>query len=278
MLHEMGVRVWLPLARARTAGGVDGLDVRDVARADHAANGPPATQPADPRAAPPTVERGVQEPWRDTPHDLRARADRIAAMDWSTLRESAAACTACELHRGRTHSVFASAPGQADWLVVGDPPSADDDLEGVPIAGDAGRLLDNMLAAAQLSRASTALQPMKACVTNIVKCRPPNDRPVDAGEIARCAPYLQRQIDLVRPKVVFAMGRCAAQGLVSSVEPIGKLRGSVHRHQGVAVVATFHPSHLARHPADKAKAWDDLCRAAGRSTACLEFAVLRGIG
>jgi uracil-DNA glycosylase family 4 len=259
MLQAIGVRVWVAPVQGRAAGVFDaqrGTDDPAVA----------AVEPNRTLAAGPHVlheRRDLPPPpaSAEEPADPQARAGRIATMDWATLRESAAACTACELHKGRTKSVFASAPGQADWLVVGDPPSADDDGDGVPVSGDAGRLLDNMLTAVRLSRASTALVPAKACVTTIVKCRPPNDRAVDAGEIATCAPYLQRQMALVQPKLVFAMGRCAAHGLVDSAEPVGKLRGMVHRTQGVPMVVTFHPSHLARHSADKAKAWDDLCRA-----------------
>lgn len=252
MLQVIGVRVWVAPTTARAArSSGDAEDDADGVVADERQQSSPLV--AGGNRAPPSRA--------DAAHDSRSRAERIAAMDWSTLRESAATCTACELHKGRTHSVFASAPGQADWLVVGDPPSADDDRDGLPITGDAGRLLDNMLVAVQLSRASTALVPARACVTTIVKCRPPHDRAADASEIAMCAPYLQRQIALVQPKVAFAMGRCAAQGMVTSTEPIGKLRGVVHHAHGVPVVVTFHPGHLVRHSSDKAKTWEDLCRA-----------------
>ena len=274
MLREIGVRVWsredLPgsaggvvLADDPTAGGASRPDSARAAR-DHAT--PPPRMPSEAGA------RSIAQPGAARAAAAGdARAAAIAAMDWPSLRASAADCTACALHEGRTRSVFANLAGQADWAVVGDPPGADDDRSGTPLAGSAGVLLDNMLRAVQRSRAETALPPLRVSVTTVVKCRPPADRTASAAEIAACEPYLRRQLQLIRPRVVVAMGRCAAQGVLQRAEPLGPLRGSVHTADGVPVVVTFHPAHLLRHPGDKAKAWEDLCRAVDAASAAPEL-------
>jgi uracil-DNA glycosylase family 4 len=189
----------------------------------------------------------------------------IAQMDWSTLAHAVAACQACKLCESRKNTVFgvgqaALAPGlapQADWLIVGEAPGENEDLQGEPFVGQAGQLLDNMLKAMQLERHHNVF------ITNVLKCRPPSNRNPEASEVAQCAPYLQRQIELLQPKIILAMGRFAVQALLQTSEPIGKLRGRAHSYHGVPVVVTYHPAYLLRNLPDKAKAWADLCLALG---------------
>jgi uracil-DNA glycosylase family 4 len=286
MLQEMGIRLWLA---EPVEAGLDAdlsstevaptAELAFIAKAAVDAAFAPRSAPAVSHVSEPAVawSRPIAAappaaPVRSTftalsPAEMEARATAIAAMDGPALRDDAARCTACPLCEGRTRSVFASATGQARWVVVGDPPSAQDDRDGTPLTGDAGRLLDAMLRAVHLSRADVALPEARACVTPIVKCRPPGDRAAEPAEMAACAPYLKRQLELAQPSLVLAMGRCATQGLLQSDQPVGKLRGQVHRVHGLPLVATFNPAHLARHPADKAKAWDDLCRAVGAAEA-----------
>jgi uracil-DNA glycosylase len=180
-------------------------------------------------------------------------------MDWTQLRDTVAACQACGLGVGRTQAVFGTGHEQADWMVVGDAPGATEDLQGDPYLGEAGQLLDNMLRAVGRSRSAQGAQ--GAYVTHVTRCRPSPNRNPQAAEVAQCAQYLARQVALVSPKVIVAMGPLAAQALLNSQEPIGKLRGQVHRFQGVPVVVTFQPSLLINTPANKAKAWADLCLA-----------------
>jgi DNA polymerase len=186
-------------------------------------------------------------------------AEGIEAMDWARLRACVAACQACGLCEGRTQSVFGVGAEQADWLVVGDAPGATEDLQGEPYLGEAGQLLDAMLRAVGRSRSGAGAQ--AAYVTHVLKCRPSTNRNPLPAEVAQCTHYLARQVALVRPQVILALGPLAAQALLQSQEPIGKLRGQVHHFQGVPVVVTFPPSHLLRTPANKGKAWADLCLA-----------------
>jgi DNA polymerase len=193
-------------------------------------------------------------------------------MDWPRLIQTVAECQACKLCTGRRAPVFgavnADAPRLADWLVVGDPPDDDEERGGEPFAGQAGQLLDNMLKAVGVSRrdASAATTAASAAyVTHIVKCRPAVVRIPSLQELATCENYLRREIALVQPKVIVAMGRFAAQTLlrdsvpeVASI-PLGKLRGLNHRYQGIPVVVTYPPSYLLRTQQDKARAWADLC-------------------
>ena len=147
-------------------------------------------------------------------------------------------------------------------MVVGEAPGENEDREGEPFVGAAGQLLDRMLAALQLSRAADGAPERSVYIANTLKCRPPRNRNPGAEEMARCEPFLVRQIELIKPRLILAMGRFAVQALLRSDEPIGRLRGRVHRYQGVPLVVTYHPAYLMRSPLDKAKAWDDLCLAA----------------
>ena len=175
------------------------------------------------------------------------------AEDWDGLQQQVAACTRCDLHRTRTQTVFGVGNRNAEWLIVGEAPGAEEDRRGEPFVGRAGQLLDAMLAAIGLDRT-------KAYIANILKCRPPNNRDPQADEVACCEPYLQRQIALIQPRIVLAVGRIAAQNLLKTDQPLGRLRGRLH-HYGDArtpVIVTYHPAYLLRSPGDKRKAWDDL--------------------
>lgn len=177
----------------------------------------------------------------------------VARMDWTALREAVAGCTLCDLHRTRTNTVFGVGDPHADWLVVGEAPGADEDRRGEPFVGRAGQLLNAMLMAIGYERS-------QVYIANILKCRPPDNRDPNATEVACCEPYLRRQVELIAPRVILAVGRIAAQNLLHSDLPIGKLRGRVHRYgeQGIPLVATYHPAYLLRSPAEKRKAWQDL--------------------
>jgi DNA polymerase len=185
--------------------------------------------------------------------DRPAGAGEIATLDWQALQAAVAGCTRCELHRTRTTTVFGVGDPGARWLVIGEAPGAEEDRQGEPFVGRAGQLLDAMLKAIGLARG-------QVFITNILKCRPPNNRDPHAGEAAACAPYLQRQIELIGPSLILAVGRVAAQQLLHSEQPIGKLRGRVHHYgeAGIPLVATYHPAYLLRSPAEKRKAWQDL--------------------
>lgn len=195
---------------------------------------------------------------------------------WSSLNELESAvseCRRCGLCAMRRRTVFGVGHPQAHWMVVGEAPGEQEDRQGEPFVGAAGQLLDRMLGAIGLSRAQGegVLQAQSAYITNTVKCRPPQNRNPQPDELQACAPALQQQMALVRPRLVLAMGRFAAQQLLATDEPIGRLRGRVHRmvgepvawagEAGLPVVVTYHPAYLLRNPIDKAKAWDDLCLA-----------------
>jgi DNA polymerase len=200
-------------------------------------------------------------------------------LDWSALREAVQACQACALCSGRTNPTLLAPiqdAAQCDWMVVGDVPEEDEDRAGEPFAGQDGVLLANMLRALGLQRANPfpsaapgSWQPAarRAYVTNVLKCRPNMGAMPQAAELAQCAAYLQREIALVQPKIILAMGRFANQVLLAETpalvaQPLGRLRGTLHRYQGVPVVITYPPKLLMRNSADKAKAWADLCFAA----------------
>ena len=181
-----------------------------------------------------------------------ARAARIAALDWQGLAAEAAACGACNLCKQRKQAVLGVGAVDAPWLFVGEGPGADEDAKGEPFVGQAGQLLDAMLAAAGLQRGR------EVYIANVVKCRPPGNRTPTLDEAARCAPFLDRQIDLIRPKLIVALGKTAAIRLTGSEASMASLRGQKHEYRGITVVATYHPAYLLRNLPDKLKAWEDL--------------------
>jgi len=172
---------------------------------------------------------------------------------WEDLRQRVTKCQQCELHRGRKQTVFGVGDHNADWLIIGEAPGAEEDKQGEPFVGRAGQLLNSMLLACGLQRE-------QVFIANILKCRPPNNRDPKAGEVAACSSYLREQIDLIQPKIILAVGRIAAQNLLQTETPIGKMRGQKYEYAdtGIPVVVTYHPAYLLRAPREKRKAWQDL--------------------
>jgi len=227
-------------------------------------------EPIEVAAPPPTIVRVAAPPAPVAPAARPAAPaiavpSNFASLDLPALREAVSACRACGLCEQRRSAVFGGgALQQAEWLVVSDPPDEPDDASGDALGGDAGRLLDRMLAAAGQRRGG---DDATAFVTPVVKCRPPRGRPPQPAELDACEAVLARQVELLRPRLVLAMGLQAARRLTGSAEPLGKLRGRVHSWRGLPVVVTYHPAYLLRSPADKAGAWDDLCLARTTSKA-----------
>ena len=186
----------------------------------------------------------------ETLHDREAQ---ISRMDWVQLEEAVSCCTACPLCESRTQTVFGVGDKQADWLFIGEGPGAKEDEIGEPFVGQAGKLLDNMLMSIRLRRGD------RVYITNIVKCRPPNNRNPESKEAEQCHPYLARQIALIKPRLIVALGKIAAQNLLHTSESITNLRGKIHYHADLPVIVTYHPAYLLRSLTDKAKAWEDLC-------------------
>jgi uracil-DNA glycosylase family 4 len=188
-------------------------------------------------------------------------AVEVATMNWIELKASVADCVKCNLCHGRTKTVFGVGDENAKWLFVGEGPGRNEDLQGEPFVGPAGKLLDNMLAAMGLKRGQNAY------IANIVKCRPRDengkDRPPTPDEAAACMPYLNRQIELIQPTIIVALGKTAAISLLNAdpATPVSKLRSAVHRYAGRPLIVTYHPAYLLRNPADKRKSWADLCLA-----------------
>jgi len=175
-------------------------------------------------------------------------------LDWDTLRETVAGCRRCSLCESRTQTVFGVGNSDADWMIIGEAPGAEEDRRGEPFVGRAGKLLDEMLRAVGQGRD-------QVFIANILKCRPPNNRDPKPEESAACRSYLERQIELVKPKIILAVGRIAAQLLLETDAPVGRLRGSLHNLGETPLVVTYHPAYLLRSPSQKRKAWDDLCLA-----------------
>lgn len=206
--------------------------------------------------------------WRlrnETPTDAPTRAqapaaadeltdDRISRLDWETLQQVVSVCTRCELSRTRRQTVFGVGNREAEWMFVGEAPGSEEDRKGEPFVGRAGKLLDAMLAAVGRKREDVF-------IANVLKCRPPNNRDPHGEEVQQCGAYLLRQIELVQPRLLIALGRFAAQSLLNTTRPIGKLRGEVFQHAATQtpLVVTYHPAYLLRNPLDKRKAWQDLC-------------------
>ena len=178
----------------------------------------------------------------------------LASLDWPELKQRVSGCHRCDLREGCTQTVFGVGCEQADWMLVGEAPGLEEDAAAEPFVGHAGRLLDNMLLAIKLKRSETY-------IANVIKCRPEDDRHPHVGEISSCLPYLQRQIGLVQPKLIVALGKTAATALLGTDATIASLRGTVHDYKGIPLIVTYHPAYLLRSPMEKAKAWQDLCLA-----------------
>jgi uracil-DNA glycosylase len=199
-------------------------------------------------AAPELTARSGEGPEPD-------RSQRIATLGWADFAVDVAACTACGLCKTRKQAVPGVGDSDADWLFVGEAPGAEEDAKGEPFVGQAGRLLDNMLAALGMRRGANVY------IANVLKCRPPGNRAPTPLETESCRPYLDRQIALIQPKLIVALGKSAATTLLNVEATIASLRGRVHRYQGVPLIVTYHPAYLLRNLPDKAKAWEDLCLA-----------------
>ena len=178
--------------------------------------------------------------------------DSVETLDWEALRTRVAGCTLCDLHEGRNTTVFGVGNPDADLMVIGEAPGAEEDRQGEPFVGRAGQLLTAMLGALGLARGDVF-------IANILKCRPPANRNPVASEVSRCLPYLVRQIELIRPRLILSVGGVSAHSLLDTEEPVGRLRGRVHAFgpAGIPLVVSYHPAYLLRKPAEKAKAWQD---------------------
>ena len=272
MLAEMGIKLWAPRVPVAPESVAVGARQTSAEAQKHA-------QVQVVRSAPPPVvpsSVAIPAPIAIAPGP---RPQGVEAMDWPALEAAVAGCRACALCSGRTQTVFGVGSRHADWMVVGEAPGENEDRQGQPFVGQAGKLLDNMLAAIGLSRRADAPEteaagasPTRAggkkdaekqgvYIANVLKCRPPGNRNPQPEEVAQCEPYLRRQVALVKPRIILAMGRFAVQSLLHTTEPIGRLRGRVHRYEGVPVIVTYHPAYLLRALPEKAKAWQDLCLA-----------------
>jgi DNA polymerase len=245
MLAEMGVRVWMPQtvrALPAKAAKLAQVEVSD-------------TPPADAEAPESFPVASARQMLSVPIVDISQLPAGIASMNWAQLQAAVASCTGCGLSQSRQQAILGEGLASADWMIVGDAPGEEEDKAAQSFAGPAGQLLDNMLKALSLTREQVYL-------THALKCRTPIGRNASQVEVSHCATYLARQVELVQPKVILAMGRTAALALLQSAEPLGKLRSQVQSFKGVPVVVTYPPAYLLRNQADKAKAWADLCRAA----------------
>lgn len=253
MLRAMGLRLWAPealppssapkeptLAEPALAGETT-VALRSSTSTASLSKAPPNGQPVQQQSALPS--------------------DTAAGLPWAALRSAVAGCTACALSTGRSQTVFGGGHPQAHWFFVGDAPGAEEDAAGEPFVGSAGQLLDGMLGALGLTRSADGDPAQSAYLTTSVKCKPPSSRSPLAAEIDCCTPFLRQQIERVQPKIIVVMGRQAAQALLRSDAPLGRLRGQVHRVNGRPLVVTYPLSTLIRSPLEKAKTWADLCLA-----------------
>ena len=313
MLAEMGVKLWArpgaPAAPYAIESEATNADQSSADSAKHSEPPPglgtrldsPAASVAPafaPSPAPSTARAAAAPAATSAPTPIRADRTRpptpaaaeapvpftpplpgVDQMDWATLQATVADCRACALCATRTQTVFGVGAPTASWMVVGEAPGEQEDLRGKPFVGQAGQLLDQMLAALGLTRSAVDAIETEAAraggssargrnalqsdvyIAHVLKCRPPGNRNPEPSEIAQCEPYLRRQVALVRPRIILAMGRFAVQSLLQTSEPIGRLRGRVHHYQGVPVIVTYHPAYLLRARNEKAKAWQDLCLA-----------------
>jgi uracil-DNA glycosylase len=212
-------------------------------------------EPAEPAFVPEARSpRVAPAPETLVPPAARAPVEPLPpGIDWEPLRDRVASCTACNLCKTRTQTVFGVGNRRADWLIIGEAPGAEEDRQGEPFVGRAGQLLNAMLLAIGLPRESVF-------IANVLKCRPPGNRDPNPEEVSRCLPYLSAQVALLKPKVILVVGRIAAQALLSTDLPLARLRGKLHAfpETGTPLVVTYHPAYLLRAPADKRKAWEDL--------------------
>ncbi len=268
-LAAMGIQLWcerevdvgserpgvVETVTVQKADPTEGQVISNPAVSEDQINGPPEwiteAPPIMDEFTPPVDLNDVRINESQTPD----QGKEIAGLDWDGLEKKAISCTSCELHRTRTNVVFGVGDKNADLMVIGEAPGADEDRQGEPFVGRAGQLLNAMLLAIGLKRE-------QVFIANILKCRPPGNRDPHPEEALRCAPYLKRQIVLVRPRVIMAVGRVAAQNLLKTEEAVGRLRGREFSIDSIPTIVTYHPAYLLRKPQEKVRAWQDLQRAA----------------
>lgn len=280
MLEAMGLRVWTPSApppvdEVEASRAAVAMAERPGPVPSRAGSGPlPGTPDAPSPGRPPTVSSasdaapsvaeatraGPQRPPEARSTEPALDIGSVARMDWPALREAVAGCRACSLCEQRRNTVFGVGHENADWMIVGEAPGEQEDLRGEPFVGKAGQLLDAMLSSIGLGR-GPGTPAQQVFIANTLKCRPPRNRNPTPEEMQRCEPFLMRQVALVQPRIILAMGRFAVQALLRSDLPVSRLRGRVHRYEGVPLIVTYHPAYLLRTPEDKARAWEDLCLA-----------------
>jgi DNA polymerase len=280
MLREMGIT---PLWKLRGAQEAVAAEPAAMAQASQAARQAVRAMPDDDGGPPPWLEDGppdeapaMPRPPMDRPAMDRpamgmrapakpavaaapastgidpARIEHIGRMQWPELKETVAGCTACALCKNRKNTVFGVGDEKADWMIIGEAPGAEEDARGEPFVGQAGRLLDSMLAALDMKRE------VNIYIANVLKCRPPGNRNPEPLEVAQCSPHLLRQVSLIEPKLIILMGRFAAQTLLGTDASIASLRGKLHQYQGTPAIVTYHPAYLLRNLPDKSKAWQDI--------------------
>ncbi len=261
MLEAMGYKLWaapVPAVAEPEAAPASAPAPREVARET------PREATRESSRAPVQIAQALAPvmPQRAAPPAAVSAAARpeIATLDWQQLQECVASCRACGLCESRKQTVFGVGNEQAHWMIVGEAPGEQEDRQGEPFVGTAGQLLDSMLRAISLTR-HEAPPAQQVFIANTLKCRPPRNRNPEPEELAACQPLLSRQIELVKPRIILALGRFAVQALLGSNEAIGRLRGKVHSYQGIPVIVSYHPAYLLRNLTDKARAWEDLCLA-----------------
>ncbi|KXB28965.1 DNA polymerase III [Dechloromonas denitrificans] len=244
MLVEMGISpIW---------------KLRETAQAVEPAESPvempiEAAPSVEARPSPPPLDKPASQPPASPPAvALQAANAAVDAMNWPELTRAVAECRACPLCQQRKQAVLGVGDLNPDWLFIGEGPGADEDVQGEPFVGQAGKLLDNMLAALNIARGN------KVYIGNAVKCRPPGNRTPEAAEMAACRPYLERQIALLKPKIIVLLGKAAVHSLLHDDKALGTMRGKRFEYAGIPVVVTYHPAYLLRNLPEKAKAWEDL--------------------
>ncbi len=260
-LEAMGITQWVVRQPPAPAEIAEGQAVAASAAQPQAPEPAAVAEPVTGHDAPPswlTEAPLPEEQWRPgetTADEFEPHAPRpvVADLGWDALQQHIAACRSCELHRSRKQTVFGTGSQQADLLIIGEAPGADEDRQGEPFVGRAGKLLNAMLKAIGLER-------NQVYIANILKCRPPGNRDPHVEEASHCRPYLMRQIELINPKVILAVGRVSAQNLLKSTDTLGRLRGRTHHFgaDNTPLIVTYHPAYLLRSPEQKAKSWQDL--------------------
>ncbi len=247
-LKAMGIELWQPIQSARSPEKGIAVDPATSAAGEYRTESP--TPPLNEAVEQPEPITSIEK----TTQPAVAATAPIAPAEpaiWQRLEQQVERCTACSLHQSRQQTVFGVGDHNASWMLIGEAPGASEDRQGEPFVGPAGQLLTEMLRAINLSRE-------QVFITNILKCRPPNNRDPLPTEVAACQPFLEQQIELIKPDIILAVGRVAAHNLLKTDAPLSRLRGTIHRYLEIPLVVIYHPSYLLRQPREKAKAWHDL--------------------